>query len=395
LVGIGAGPDRIFAERYVLLEPMGRPGAGSMWKARDLRDARLVALKLMPRGAAEGSLVRDRLRREIAIASRLVGSSFVSILENGEADGRVYMAMELLDGESLRARLGRLIRLSHGELVHLSTGVRDALSRAHALGIVHRDIKPANVFYARGRDQAGGETITLLDLGIAKDSVAGPRVSASGTFLGTPHYMSPEQLKGSDVDARADLWSTAVILYQALTGTLPFRGPAPRAAINIATSSFEPPSSTLGCPQPAIDAFFARAFCAEVDHRFATIEDLHQAFIAAVRPTLDGAASGVRRVAPEAEARRTAVGDEAYSALAASVTREIDVTPSVPSGCGIESGGRWPGSVRRLLPAVMELASAAASWVRARWTRAAPRGNASPAAERVRARTGLHFRPRA
>jgi serine/threonine-protein kinase len=240
--------------------------------------------------------------------------------------------MELLQGESLQERLTRLGRLGHAELVQLSTGIRNALSSAHALDVVHRDIKPGNIFFAkRGRGEGTGEIVKLLDLGIAKDPSGGARLTATGTFLGTPHYMSPEQVTaGREVDAKADLWSTAVVLYQALTGVLPFLGSAAQATIKIATSSFAPPSLVLGLSRPAIDAFFEKAFSNQIRRRFATIDQLHEAFAAALGASSARTGSTLPGATSRFDATATAVGQAGYAELAVCVTRN-DAAPREPA----------------------------------------------------------------
>jgi eukaryotic-like serine/threonine-protein kinase len=279
-----AAPRDPVAGRYALIEPIGEGGTSTVWKARDLRTKRDVALKLMSAGSSDPAHLLDRFRRELDLTSRLAGSSYVQIFDSGVAGSRAFLVMELLEGESLHDRLKRVYTLAGRELLELCAGLHEALQQAHALGVVHRDIKPSNIFYARVTTPAGSrDVMKLLDLGIAKALWSGARLTSTNTFLGSPHYMSPEQLRsGRNVDASADLWSTAVVLNLALTGRLPFEGAGLAVAKRIAASSFQAPSAISDGELRAFDAFFERAFAPSPADRFGTIEELCGDFVAAV-----------------------------------------------------------------------------------------------------------------
>src|SRR5690242_9429860 len=214
---------------YRLIEPLGAGGMGIVYKAEDIRLHRFVALKLLPDDVAGDPAALARFRREAQAASALNHPNICTIYDIGESDGSAYMAMEYLDGVPLdRVIDGRPVPL---ETV-LATGmdVADALGSAHAAGILHRDIKPANIFLtARG-------SAKILDFGIARmDGAANEHVehvtmtalTNSGTTMGTLAYMSPEQVRGLDVDARSDLFSFGCVLYEMATGVRPFRGDTP------------------------------------------------------------------------------------------------------------------------------------------------------------------------
>ena len=214
---------------YRVLERLGSGGMGVVYRAEDLRLARPVALKFLPAGLALDRHALERFQREARSASALNHPHICTIYDIDETDGQPFIAMELLEGETLKARLERG-RLPIAEIVDLCQQLADALEAAHAHGIVHRDVKPANIFLtARGGAK-------LLDFGLAK-TAAGPARAATGAptavsdwatdaglTLGTVGYMSPEQVRGEVLDGRTDLFSLGVAIYEMATGVPPFRG---------------------------------------------------------------------------------------------------------------------------------------------------------------------------
>ncbi len=219
---------------YQLVTEIGHGGMGSVWAAKHQSLGRRVAVKFID-AKCDGQDARRRFEREAVAAARIRSRHVVHVYDHGIDDDRPYIVMELLCGESLGARLGRKSILSPGAALHILTDIGRALTRAHAEGVVHRDLKPDNVFLCKDED-TGDEYAKVLDFGIAK-VIRGQQeelsMSASdnrsktqtGTLLGTPYYMSPEQARGAtDIDARSDLWALGVMACQCLTGSLPFVG---------------------------------------------------------------------------------------------------------------------------------------------------------------------------
>jgi len=209
-------PGTVIAGKYRIVEEVGAGGMGVVYKAEDLKLKRAVALKFLPPHLMDEPELKERFLIEAQAAAALSHPNICTIYEVGEDEGRPYIAMEYVEGETLRNR-GRKGPLKPEEAVDIINQVAAGLAEAHAKGIVHRDVKSANIMVtAKGQAK-------VMDFGLAKLQ-GGSSLTRSQTTIGTVAYMSPEQAKGEEVDGRTDLWSLGVVLYEMLTGELPFRG---------------------------------------------------------------------------------------------------------------------------------------------------------------------------
>ena len=220
------------AGRFTILGRLGRGSMGAVYRARQQAVGRDVALKLVRQDRAHDPETKGRFEREARAISALVSPHTVTAFDFGEAeDGSWFLAMEMLEGETVGDRLRRVGRLDWFDALRFTRDALESLAEAHAKGIIHRDLKPDNLFLSRVLSSSGGgaqEACKVLDFGIAKwsrdedASKIDQLETQAGTVFGTPRYMSPEQAQGSPLDARSDLYSLGVLLYQMLSGRAPF-----------------------------------------------------------------------------------------------------------------------------------------------------------------------------
>ncbi|MBV1860624.1 MAG: serine/threonine protein kinase [Nannocystaceae bacterium] len=220
---VGGGETPLLDGRYRLLREIGRGGAGTVWEAELLPLGRLVAVKLLRSGVGAHGNAVSRLMREAMTVSKLGHEHIVQVNDVGtDEHGSPYIAMELLQGESLAQLVARRGRLPWPEVAEIAMQLCDALCAAHAVGIVHRDVKPANVFVTPRDDRRWH--CKLLDFGLCTGGRGTPTLTAAGVLLGTPGYAAPEQTRGDLVDGRADLYGVACVMVELLTGRPAFRG---------------------------------------------------------------------------------------------------------------------------------------------------------------------------
>jgi len=205
---------------YRVLSVLGQGGMGIVFHAEDIQLRRPVALKVMNPSLARSSNARQRFVREAQAAAAVTHDHIVSIYQVGEERGFPFLAMPLLRGESLDDRLRRSGKLTVSEALRMGREIAEGLAAAHKHGLVHRDIKPANIFL-----EAGSDRVKIVDFGLARGANDDARLTQTGTIMGTPAYMAPEQARGEGVDARSDLFSLGCILYRICTGISPFHAP--------------------------------------------------------------------------------------------------------------------------------------------------------------------------
>ena len=258
---------------FRVLDLVGAGGMGVVYRAQDESLGRTVALKFPLPQYSIDAMTRTRFLQEARAASALDHPNVCTVYEAGETeDEHPFLAMAYYSGETLRSRLAREGPLPVDEVIDVARALLRALHAAHAAGVVHRDVKPGNVMLAADGSSGGG-TVKLLDFGVAKLRDLTVNVASSRHLAGTTPYMSPEQLRGHAVDGRADLWSLGVVLYEMLTGKLPFGGVGLSTVFAILNEDPEPPSRLRSDVPVACDAIVRRLLSKEPADRFASAEE--------------------------------------------------------------------------------------------------------------------------
>ena len=292
-------PGRMLGDRYQIGEVIGRGGMAEVHEGRDLRLGRRVAVKILRPDLARDPSFQARFRREAQSAAALNHPNIVAVYDTGEdtlmGEGETavivpYIVMEYVDGMTLRQLLASGRRLLPERALEISAGVLSALDYAHRHGIVHRDIKPANVMLTRTGD------VKVMDFGIARamNDTNTATMTAAQSVMGTAQYLSPEQARGEVVDARSDLYSASVLLYELLTGKPPFTGDSPVSiAYQHVSEMPTPPSQVDPGVTPEIDAVVLRALAKSPDDRYQTAAEFRADVERAIAGSPDALAMSV------------------------------------------------------------------------------------------------------
>lgn len=335
-----------------------RGGMGVVWKATQLALARPVALKAIAPDLAESAEFRERFQRESQLAASIDHANVIPVYEAGELDGTLYLIMRWVDGTDLRDLLRRSGKLAPGHALRLLIPVAGALAAAHRRGLIHRDVKPANVLIARDDDH-----VYLTDFGIARTANSDSAMTKTGALVGTLDYMAPERFEGGRGDVASDIYAFGCMLYETVTGQIPF--PRPSEVSKMFAHINDPPPSTreLSFDVPeCLDAIIAKAMAKRPEDRFGSATELLAALTSAMaevdtveelptqrRSASQGApigmikAAGTRApaqmtsVSPPAATRRR--GRYALLAVAAALLVVGGVVAAIASGGG-NSGGR-------------------------------------------------------
>ncbi|HYT63069.1 MAG TPA: protein kinase [Gemmatimonadales bacterium] len=268
-------PGAVFAGRYEVKEILGAGGMGVVYRAFDRELQEPVAIKtLKPEAMAGGTVALDRFKQEIRLARRIAHRNVVRTYDLGEVNGMYYLTMEYVEGTSLKQLIASRGRLPVAVTLTVGKQLCRALEVAHAEGIIHRDIKPQNMVV----DPSG--FLKVMDFGIARlaNPPKGKGLTEAGISIGTPEYMSPEQLSGADLDPRSDLYSAGVVLFECLTGRVPFEADTTWALVAKHLEEEPPNPRTLNADVPeALAAVILKAMAKDRERRFATASEMHDA----------------------------------------------------------------------------------------------------------------------
>jgi serine/threonine-protein kinase len=278
----GSLADKILDSRYQVVRKLGEGGMAFVYEARDLHSGEFVAIKVLSPKLSKDTSSVERLRREAGLAMRLEHPNACKILRLGETeDGLIYLVMPFLDGELLSDREGRVGPMDVALGVDIIVQCCAGLHHAHQLNIVHRDLKPENIMLVK--DPAGGDRAVVMDFGLAKESRAGPgvaKLTATGIILGTPEFMSPEQIRGKALDARSDVYALAIVAFELFTGKLPFQGRTPQEMMISRLRGRPTPVRQFRADfPPALEAVLMKALETEPEKRYATTLDFGVAMV--------------------------------------------------------------------------------------------------------------------
>jgi eukaryotic-like serine/threonine-protein kinase len=334
----GSGDDiigSVIADRYHVIRKLGEGGMGQVYLAEHVKMGRMSAIKVMTPSLVHDTDAVGRFNREAANASRINHPNIAAIYDFGEtSEGLMYLAMEFVEGESLTKLCEALGALPAPRAAEISRQVASALEAAHERGIVHRDLKPDNIMISRGRD--GADLVKVVDFGIAKAAEGtGQKVTRTGLVVGTPEYMSPEQLTGDTLDGRSDLYALALVTFNMLTGMLPFPGQTTQEALLKRLTdrplSLAEARSDLAWP-PALQTVLDRALSRLASDRYQHANEFGSALVAAVAGSNAG---------------------EAQSAPTQVLPGTAPTTPPAPASAPTSVAGARTAREKYLVPAIL------------------------------------------
>ncbi len=310
--------------QYVVIAPLGKGGMAAVYRASQPSLSRDVAIKVLPAFFADDPTFHEHFRQEAMSIARLRHPNILTVFDSGESDGVSYIVMELVEGGTLASRLGRPIPV--GECIRLIGPIASALDYAHARGMVHRDIKPANILLT------SDGTPILADFGLARlvtgDGPTVARLTTTGTSLGTPEYMAPEQMRQSDVGPAADIYALAVTLYEMLTGAVPYSGDTP---INVIMARLNEPLRLPRERNPdiseAVQAVIVKGLASEPQDRYASAGEMLRALEAADRAPAVPPIGAKQIAASQPTRRRTALWIAAAVVLIGGVAAAVWLRP--------------------------------------------------------------------
>jgi serine/threonine-protein kinase len=332
----------VLADRYHILKRIGEGGMGRVYLGEHVKMNRQCAIKVMSPALVNDAESASRFAREASNAARIIHPNVAAVFDYGESDGLVYLVMEFVDGEPLSRLLAREAPFGLERAIDLARQIADGLGAAHELGIVHRDLKPDNILVSRSR--SGREVVKVVDFGIAKamQEGAGEALTRTGLVIGTPEFMSPEQLLGDPIDARSDLYALGCIMHLMLTAAPAFDAPTREQMIKRRLSENPPHAQALdpGIPD-AIDRVISRLLARTPDDRYSSAAEVREALSGPHTRRLSESGTVIPRVETPRSAPTVVFSAATPGQPASGPTRAAVTTPrmTLPSG---QQRRRWP-----------------------------------------------------